>query len=364
MTSGADHCRHIQSTVVHLRRIVRSSALLLLVHQRWFRLLACKRSSQAGRDDGHTQFVAHVFIKHGADDHRRFGSGKLEAVHHFVQLFQCQAAAGGNVDQHAARTGQIHVFQQRAGNCLLGSTLSTSFAGCGRGAHHGHAIFGHQRAYVGEVHVDHTWYVDHFSNSRHCALQHAVRCLERFRQCGFATQYFHQLGIRHDDQRINISRQFFDAALRQRHAFAFERERLGHDRHGEDAHLLGHLRHDRCRPGSRAATHAGGDEYHVRAADNFGNAFTIFHCRGLADFRLGACAQSLGQGRADLQLHARLAAAQRLRIGIDGDEFDPLHSLVDHVVDGVSAATAHSHHLDHCALRLCIHQFKHIFLLV
>jgi len=53
-----------------------------------------------------------------------------------------------------------------------------------------------------------------------------------------------------------------------------------------------------------------------------------------------------------------------LRIGIDDDELDALHFLFDHVIDSVSAATPNTHHLDHCALRLCVHQFKHNFLLI
>ena len=79
--------------------------------------------------------------------------------------------------------------------------------------------------------------------------------------------------------------------------------------------------------------------------------------------RFGACAQSLGDVRTDLQLAARLAALERLCIGIDDDEFDPLHALFDHMIDGIAAATAHTHHLDHRILRLCIHDFKHRLLL-
>ncbi len=108
-------------------------------------------------------------------------------------------------------------------------------------------------------------------------------------------------------------------------------------------------------PGTGAAAHACGDEHHVRAVDDLGDAVAVLFRRGLADLGLGACPQPLGQVRADLQLHARLAAAERLRIGVDDDELHALHPLVDHVIDGVAAATTDTHHLDHRALRLCVH---------
>jgi hypothetical protein len=52
---------------------------------------------------------------------------------------------------------------------------------------------------------------------------------------------------------------------------AFEVERLGDHAHGQDAHFLGHLRHDRRSTGAGAAAHAGGDEDHVRAAQGVGD---------------------------------------------------------------------------------------------
>jgi hypothetical protein len=56
---------------------------------------------------------------------------------------------------------------------------------------------------------------------------------------------------------------------------------LGDHGHGQDAHLLGHFRHDRGRAGAGAAAHAGGDEHHVGAFQHFGDALAILQ-RGLA----------------------------------------------------------------------------------
>jgi hypothetical protein len=61
-------------------------------------------------------------------------------------------------------------------------------------------------------------------------------------------------------------RQLLDALQRDLHAAAaFERERLGDHGDGQDAHLLGQLRHHRRGAGAGAAAHAGGDEHHVGA---------------------------------------------------------------------------------------------------
>ncbi len=148
-------------------------------------------------------------------------------------------------------------------------------------------------------------------------------------------------------------------ALREAHPVALVRERLGDHRHGQDIHLLGDLRDDRCGTCSGAATHARGDEHHVRTDHHFLDAIAIFFRRRLPDRWLGSRAQSLGDVRPDLQLGARLAAFERLRIGVDDDEFDALHTLFDHVVHCVAAAAAHTDHLDHRILRLCFHNFKH-----
>jgi hypothetical protein len=271
-----------------------------------------------------------------------------------VQLFQSQVAAGSDVDQHAARAREVDVFQQWAGDGLLSSTLCATFAGSGSCAHHRHAVLGHQRAYVSEVHVHHAWDIDDFGDTCYRTLQHTVRRLECLWQRGLAAQHFHQLRVRNDDERVDVSRQLFDALLRQRHALAFEHERLGDDGNGEDAHLFRHLRHDRSRTGSSATTHTRSDEHHVCATDHVGDAFTVFFCCRLTDGRFGTCAQTFGQCRTDLQLDLGLAAFQGLRIRIDRDEFDTLHALLDHVVDRIATATTHANHLDHCPFRLCI----------
>jgi hypothetical protein len=50
---------------------------------------------------------------------------------------------------------------------------------------------------------------------------------------------------------------------------------------------------------------------------------------------------------------------QRLRVGVDANEIHAFDSGLDHVGNGVAAATAYADHLDHGALIFCISKYKH-----
>jgi hypothetical protein len=60
----------------------------------------------------------------------------------------------------------------------------------------------------------------------------------------------------------------------------------------------------------------------------------------------------------------RAAAVERLRVGVGADELHALHTLRDHVLDGVAAAAAHADHLDLGALvEFFDHLDRHVNLL-
>ena len=142
-------------------------------------------------------------------------------------------------------------------------------------------------------------------------------------------------------------------------ALALEAERFRDHRHGKNAELLGDLGDDRRSAGTGAAAHARGKEEHVSAGYRLRDALAVLQ-RGLAtDFRVRACAESLGDGGSKLQLQLRVRALERLHIGIGRDELNTLHALHDHVVDSIAAATTHPNDLDYRFLRLRIHDFKH-----
>ena len=107
---------------------------------------------------------------------------------------------------------------------------------------HGHAHLRHDGTDIGEVDIDESRPRDQFRDHLYRTLQHLVRRAERVEQRRVAAEHRQQLLVRYRDQRIDILAQFPDAVLGDLHAFAaFERERLGHDRHGQDTQLPGHL---------------------------------------------------------------------------------------------------------------------------
>src|SRR5262249_26092358 len=138
-------------------------------------------------------------------------------------------------------------------------------------------------------------------------------------------------------------------------------ERLGHDRHREDAELLGDLRHDRRGPGAGAAAHAAGDEEHVAAFDELDDAVAVLHRRLPAHLGVGAGAQALGDVAADLQRGLHFRVLQGLAVGVDAHELHAVDPGGHHVRHGVAAAAAHADHLDDGALAVGVHQFKHVY---
>ena len=67
---------------------------------------------------------------------------------------------------------------------------------------------------------------------------------------------------------------------------------------------------------------------------------------------VGASAQALGDGRAELQHGTRFDFLQRLRIGVGTDEFDAFDVVANHVVHGIAATTTNADDLDDCTLRV------------
>ena len=64
--------------------------------------------------------LAHRVVDHGADDHHRILRRELlDRVHHLVVLLHLEARRRRDVDQHAARAGQVDVLEQRALHRLL-----------------------------------------------------------------------------------------------------------------------------------------------------------------------------------------------------------------------------------------------------
>ena len=259
---------------------------------------------------------------------------------------QQAARSGGDIHQHTACAVQADVIQQRAGNGLFSGNARAIQAGSHGRAHHRHAHLAHHVLDVGKVDVDEARAGNHFSDAGHGAAQHIVSGAESLAHGHIRAQHLQQLLVGDDDQRIDVFFQFFDARAGHLVATAFVRERTGDHTDGQNAHFLGDFGNHRCGAGTGAAAHAGGDEHHIGAAQHFSDAVAVFDGGAAADIRVGACAQALGQGLADLNLHRRTVAAQGLGVGIGGDEFNALDLAFDHVIDGIAATTPDANHLD------------------
>ena len=82
------------------------------------------------------------------------------------------------------------------------------------------------------------------------------------------------------------------------------------------------------------------------------------------DLRVGARAQPLGQLRAELDLGRRQVRAQRLHVGVGGDELHAGQARRDHRVDGIAAAAADADDLDARTQHLTLpNQLDHLPLL-
>ena len=77
----------------------------------------------------------------------------------------------------------------------------------------------------------------------------------------------------------------------------------------------------------------------------------------LTDFGLCACAQSLGQLLADLQVLFRFAELQSLSVCIDSDKLHTVNFLINHSIYSIIACTANSNDKD-VRCRFCVIYFN------
>ena len=139
--------------------------------------------------------------------------------------------------------------------------------------------------------------------------------------------------------------QFGNTRLCQFHAtLAFKRERLGHNADSEDPRFARSPGHNRCRARARAATHTGGHESHVRAGKVIANLVDAFLGRSSTHFRLRTGTQTLGDGDTHLYEPLGFRHGQCLCVGVGDNEINPVQAGIDHVVDGIAAAAAHTKH--------------------
>ena len=172
----------------------------------------------------------------------------------------------------------------------------------------GDAFFLHNCLYIGKVQVDNSGHINQVGNSLYCLLEDFIRFLKGLGHCSPAVHNFKKLVIGYHNKRVHAVLQAFDTAQRVGHTCPrFKTEGLCHNAYRKDSHSFGNPGNYRRRAGSCPAAHTAGYEYHVRTGKGIGDFIRAFFSRLLANLRLCAGAQSLGQLLSDLEQLGRLA---------------------------------------------------------
>ena len=286
----------------------------------------------------------------GAVDDMGIGRGKSpDGVHRQAGFAQLERTlGGGDQHQHTLGTREVNALKQGAGYGLFSCDTGPVRTGGLRCAHHGLAGLAHHGAHVLKVDIHMALDVDDFRNTAHGVLEHVIGTGEGFILCRLLAKHFHEFFVEHDDERVDIGFQLGQASFGIAHALvALKVKRLGHHAHGQDAHFARHPCDHRSGACARAAAHAGGDEQHVSAFDRRPDVFNGQFCGFTATLRDAACTQA---SQTELDDAVRIAAAQRLGVGIGTDEFHALNRAVDHVADGVATTATDANNLDPGAL--------------
>src|SRR6267378_804469 len=303
-------------------------------------------AAETGGDHGDLDLALHGVVADDAEDDvgARVGC-RADDLGRLLNLLQGDVLAGGDVEKDALGAVDRRL-EQRAGNGLLGGVLGPGVAGAVADAHQRLTGVLHDRLDVGEVEVDDARLGDKVGDALDALAENVVRHAERFLEGRLGAGDLCEPVVGDDDERVYLAPQGLDALLGSVVAdAALERERPRHDADGQRAGLFRQLGNDGRRPGPGATAHAGGDEDHVGFLD---------HCRQLGPALVGgvaaarpvtAGAQATGDLVAHLDLDVRLAALERLLVGVHCDELD-LERFRDHAIDGVAATATTADDLD------------------
>ena len=275
-----------------------------------------------------------------------------------VHLEQRHARRAGDVQQDAPGTVD-RGLQQRTGDRRLRCGDSAVLAAGLADTHQRRAGTGQDHLDVGEVGVDQSGRGDEVGDARHALQQDLVGHLEGIEHAGLFVGDGQQAIVGNDDQRVDLLLQALHTGVGlDGTAATFEAEWPSDDTDGQGADAARQLGDDRRCARACTATLAGGDEHHVGALDDFFDLVTVRLCRVATDVGVTAGAESAGEITPDVELHVGVAHQERLRVGVHGNELDPLEAGVDHPVDGIDATTADADHLDDCEiiLRCACHQ--------
>ena len=243
------------------------------------------------------------------------------------------------------------MLEQRANDGPFGGGYGAVLAIRLSDAHQGAAARLHDGPDVGEIEIDQPWHRDELGDGADTVVQHLVRQAEGVEEGNVVLTEGGDPVVGDDDQGVDV---FFETTEAFQSVFvalgAFKTERQGDDRHGQRAGFPGHFGDDGRGARAGAAAQTGGQEDHVGAFQDFGDAFPVFEGGFLADLGFCARAEAPGDPGPNLEAGAGGRAFEGLRVGIERDELDILESSLDHPADGVAAAAADAAYLDDGAI--------------
>src|SRR4051794_14766885 len=319
---------------------------------------AAARAVEARGDHRDADVVAELLVDDRAEDDVRVGVGRgVDELGRLVDLEQPEVLAARDVEQDAG--GALDgLLQQRRGDRGLGGLGGAVLPRRRADAHEGRAGVLHDRADVGEVEVDEAGDRDQVRDALDALAQDVVGLPEGVEDARAALDDREQLLVRDDDQRVDHLAQAVDALLRLARALrALELERAGDDADGQRADLvLGDLGDHGGRARAGAAALAGGDEHHVRALERLLDVVARLRGGALADLRVGARAEALGQPRPDVELDVRIGHLERLGVGVARDELHARQPSVDHAVDRIGPSAADTDDLYDCEIAASFHE--------
>src|SRR6266487_1311973 len=223
-------------------------------------------------NQGNTNSVAQSRVDDRAEgDVRRVVDCFTDAFRDLVDFEERHVFAAADVEEHAAGSTDGDVEEAARDSffrCLLRPVASRPPSD----THQGRSRLAQDAAHVGEVNVDHSWYVDDLRDTLHALPQHVVGDLEGVGQVAVARDGREQAVVRNGDESVNLGGKLGQALLSYPlPPRAFEAEWQRDDANGERPQLFS----DRCDDGACArpcpSAHTGGNEDQVRVTQDGAN---------------------------------------------------------------------------------------------
>ena len=138
----------------------------------------------------HTQLTFEPFINSRSDHHRRIISSKLaNHIANFFELTDSHIETRSDVDKNATCTGEINIFQERAGNSHLSGFRRTIVPTADPRTHHRQTHFTHDGAHIRKVNVDKTRIGNELSYALNRTAKYIIGSAERIQQADIFSKH-------------------------------------------------------------------------------------------------------------------------------------------------------------------------------